>query len=44
MELLECPYCKYRGVVTEFEVSLADECFCPKCDGEFLLREEDEDG
>lgn len=26
-----CPFCDHRGLMDEFEPSLADEYFCPKC-------------
>jgi hypothetical protein len=39
---LTCPYCEYVGPDTEFDVSLADECFCPKCGREFMVCFDDE--
>lgn len=38
-----CPNCGHTGDEEEFEISLADECFCPKCEAEFLVEQE-EDG
>lgn len=40
--ILTCPYCGYRAGDNEFDISLVGECFCPKCEGEFMF-EEDED-
>lgn len=42
--ILTCPFCYYRDTDDEFDVSLVGECFCPKCDGEFILEEDEEDG
>ncbi len=40
---LTCPYCGFQGGETEFGMSLADECFCPKCGEDFLLGHDDDE-
>jgi hypothetical protein len=44
-----CPECGHQGSDTAFSASCADECWCPKCDAEFVFEypdddDEDEDG
>jgi transcription initiation factor IIE alpha subunit len=29
--VIECPFCSHKGSEDEFGLTLADECFCPKC-------------
>lgn len=36
--IITCPGCGYRADAEEFDVSLSDECACPKCDEGFLLE------
>ena len=46
MWVIECPYCGYEANASEFEVSMADEAFCPRCEEGFLVdfeSDEDED-
>lgn len=38
-----CPLCDYCGLFDEFEMSLADEMFCPKCDEKFIYEGEADD-
>jgi hypothetical protein len=43
---ITCPYCGFVGSLDDFNMSLADECFCPKCpegDRRFELAWEDGD-
>ncbi len=40
---LTCPYCGAIAPIEGFQVSCADECFCPACNREFLLEHDDED-
>lgn len=41
---LACPHCGFEGGdVTDFNISLCDECFCPKC-GERFELDDPEDG
>lgn len=37
-----CPNCYYHGRAEEFEVSTSDEAFCPKCNEEFLIDDDNE--
>ncbi len=41
--IITCPRCDYKADAEEFDVSLSDECFCPKC-GEYFLLELESDG
>lgn len=43
--ILTCPECGHRGGdESDFQISLGDECFCPKCKCKFILdRGDDED-
>ena len=43
MQLSQCPYCQHAGTDVDFERSPSGECFCPRCGGEFLIEEDDED-
>ena len=37
-----CPKCGFHGSCENyFDMSCADECFCPECDEEFTLEYED---
>lgn len=42
---ITCPKCGHAGTTEEFEMSLSDECSCPKCEEFFEvdLSGEDED-
>jgi hypothetical protein len=35
--IVTCPCCGHRGPLGEFDCSLADECWCPKCDAAFMF-------
>ena len=37
-----CPHCEYKADIAEFEQSLQDECWCPKCRQDFMLGDSDE--
>jgi DNA-directed RNA polymerase subunit RPC12/RpoP len=43
--IVTCPHCGHKGDSDkDFEISVADECFCPKCGERFELESvEDED-
>ena len=43
--IVTCPFCGFKGGdVTDFDISLCDECFCPKCNERFEMDDpEDED-
>lgn len=44
--VLACPQCGMVGTPRMFEMSLASECFCPKCGAAFVFEpdgDEDED-
>ena len=43
MMTITCPECGEKGDPNHFAMSLADECFCPKCDCEFMLAHDDEE-
>ena len=34
---ITCPFCGTIATEHEFQMSCADECFCPNCDEEFLF-------
>lgn len=41
---IACPDCGLEGGdQTTFNMSLADECFCPACGGVFVLEDPDDD-
>ena len=40
--IVTCPRCGYRADAEEFDISLSDECSCPKCGEYFLIESEDE--
>jgi hypothetical protein len=44
---ITCPYCGFTGsALDDFDMSLASECFCPRCpegDKRFVLSDEDEE-
>lgn len=42
MEVI-CPNCGYASHAEQFEMSLSDECFCPKCGVEFIVEEQESD-
>lgn len=38
-----CPLCGFTGNERAFDMSLSDECFCPACEYDFLLLDEEGD-
>jgi hypothetical protein len=41
---ITCPTCGYQGSEVDFDMSLADECFCPNgCDWFSISDDDDED-
>ena len=34
---IECPCCGYKARGSEYDPSLCDECFCPKCGSGFVV-------
>ncbi len=41
---ITCPVCAYSGPESEFELSLCDEAWCPKCGCDFVLEWPDDEG
>lgn len=41
--MITCPHCEYSGGEETFEISHADEAFCPACGGEFTVSFDDID-
>lgn len=40
---ITCPSCALVATDKQFDMSLSDECFCPKCGCDFILELEDDD-
>lgn len=43
MLIITCFSCMFQGGPVEFNMSLYDECFCPKCHQEFIIEWSDEE-
>ena len=38
---ITCPFCGYTDREQDFDLSMADEAFCPRCDRVFVIEWDD---